>query len=69
MERAARALCRLRGLPEDTGFNGLPMWHSTVSDAMDVLEAALSPEQLQEMIPDHPFPELHDPKQKHHDLP
>ncbi|WP_156317479.1 hypothetical protein [Cypionkella psychrotolerans] len=46
LERAARALCRFRGLPKDTRFNGLPMWHSTVSEAMVVLEAALSPEQL-----------------------
>ena len=64
LELAARALCRLRGLTEDTRFNGAPMWHSAVSDAMVVLEAALSREQLLEMIPDYPFPDLHDPKRK-----
>lgn len=69
LERAARALCRFRGLPEDTRFNGLPMWHSMVPEAMVVLTAALSQEQLQEMIPGHSLLKLHDPKGKTDDLP
>lgn len=69
LERAARALCQFRGLPEDTRFNGLPMWHSVVPEAMVTLTAALSPEQLQEMIPGYPLPDLHDPKRKTDDLP
>ena len=64
LELAARALCKLRGLTEDTSLNGAPMWHSTVHDAMVVLEAALPRELLLEMIPDYPFPDLHDPKRK-----
>lgn len=64
LELAARALCRLRGLPEDTRFNSAPMWHSAVHEAMVVMEAVLSAEQLLDMIPGHPFPDLHDPKRK-----
>jgi hypothetical protein len=44
-ERAARALCRFRGLPEDTKFEGRPMWESMLSEVNVVLEAALEPEE------------------------
>lgn len=64
LELAARALCKFCGLTEETRFNGAPMWRGTMSDAMVVLEAALPREQLLEIIPDYPFPEFHDPKQK-----
>lgn len=65
VELAARALCRLRGLPEDTRFNGAPMWHSLVSEVIMVLEAVLPREDLGRLIPGYPaFPDLHDPKRK-----
>ena len=64
LELAARALCQLRGLPEDTRFNGAPMWHSTASEALTVLSAALSKEELRRLVPDHLAPDLHDPKRK-----
>ena len=64
LELAARALCRLRGLPEDTRFNSAPMWHSAVHEAMVVMAAILSREELHEMVPGYPFPDLHDPKRK-----
>ncbi|MBZ9936613.1 hypothetical protein LB518_09925 [Mesorhizobium sp. BR1-1-16] len=44
-ERAARALARLDGHPEDTQFEGKPMWHDYLEDADTVLEAALSAEE------------------------
>lgn len=62
LERAARALCKLRGLPEDTRFNGAPMWHSTAFEALTVLTAALPREDLERLVPDHLAPDLHDPK-------
>ena len=61
LERAARALCQLRGLPEDTRFNGAPMWHSTTFEALTVLSAALSKEELARIVPDHISPHLYDP--------
>jgi len=42
-ERAARALCRLEGNPEDTMFEGRPMWESYLPQVDAVLEAALGP--------------------------
>lgn len=39
LELAARALCRFRGLPENTKFEGRPMWESFVPEARAVLEA------------------------------
>jgi hypothetical protein len=44
-ERAARALCRLAGNPENTMFEGKPMWVSYLPEADAILEAALSPEE------------------------
>lgn len=64
VELAARALCQLRGLPEDTRYNGAPMWHSMVHEAMTVLAAALPPDDLRRLVPGHPFPELDDPKKR-----
>lgn len=62
LELAARALCRVRGLPEDTRFNGAPMWHSAVHEAMVVLAAVLPRDELYRLVPGYPFPDLHDPK-------
>lgn len=44
-ERAARALCASRGLPENTKFEGRPMWESFLREVDIVLKAALSPEE------------------------
>lgn len=38
-ELAARALCRLYNLPENTKFEGKPMWESYLPEADAVLEA------------------------------
>lgn len=40
-EHAARALCRLHDIPEDTRFEGGPMWRSYLPEVDAVLEAAL----------------------------
>lgn len=45
-ERAARALCRLDGHPENIKFEGAPMWQSYLPQVDAVLEAALSAEEL-----------------------
>ena len=39
LELAARALCRHAGLPENTKFEGKPMWESFIPQARVVLEA------------------------------
>ncbi len=39
IERAARALCRLAGHPENTGFEGRPMWESYIDEAAASLSA------------------------------
>lgn len=44
-ERAARALCRLDGNPENTMFEGKPMWVSYLDQVDAVLEAAMAPEE------------------------
>ncbi|MBR7654846.1 hypothetical protein KCX83_21385 [Brucella oryzae] len=44
-ERAARALCRMNRVPEDTKFEGRPMWESYLEEVDTVLKAALSPEE------------------------
>lgn len=64
LELAGRALCEFRGLLPDSRFNGAPIWHSTAYEAMVVMEVVLSREQLLDMIPGYPFPDLHDPKRK-----
>lgn len=38
-ELAARALCRYDGRPEDTSFEGKPMWESYLPQADAVLSA------------------------------
>lgn len=44
-ERAARALCRFDGHPEDIMFEGKLMWMSYLAQADAVLQAVLSPEE------------------------
>jgi hypothetical protein len=44
-ERAARALCRLSGNPENAMFEGEPMWKSFLDEVDTVLIAALSEEE------------------------
>lgn len=41
IEAAARALCRAEGNPENTKFEGKPMWQSYVPAARAAIEAAL----------------------------
>jgi hypothetical protein len=45
-ERAARALCRKAGYPEDAIFEGRPAWAWYLDQVDTVLETALSPEEL-----------------------
>lgn len=45
-ERAARALCDLKGLPQNTRFQGCPMWESFLPEVDAVLAAAMTPEQF-----------------------
>lgn len=40
IERAARALCKFQGLPENTKWEGRPMWESFIEQAIVVLNAA-----------------------------
>lgn len=49
-ERAARALCRMNGVPEDTKFEGRPMWESYLDEVDTVLKAALSPEEFEKLV-------------------
>lgn len=39
LELAARALCRFHGNPENTQFEGRPMWESYLGEARAVLAA------------------------------
>lgn len=48
-ERAARALCRMSDVPENTKFNDRPMWESFLPEVDAVLEAALGTEELERM--------------------
>ncbi|MCX2697852.1 hypothetical protein [Ochrobactrum chromiisoli] len=48
-ERAARALCKRDGVPEDTKFEGRPMWESYLDEVDTVLKAALSPEDFEKL--------------------
>ena len=41
IEAAARALCRLAGIPENTRFEGEPMWQSYLAEATAAIEAAI----------------------------
>jgi hypothetical protein len=51
-ERAARALCRFNGVPENTQFEGRPMWESFLPEVDTVLEAALSAEEWERVKQD-----------------
>ena len=46
-ERAARALCSKAGNPENTRFEGRPMWMSYLGEADAALQAALDPQEWQ----------------------
>ncbi|MGB3317858.1 MAG: hypothetical protein WA978_12205 [Sphingopyxis granuli] len=48
LERIARTLCSRKGLPENTQFEGKPMWQSFLADAQAVLGAIREP--TEEMI-------------------
>lgn len=48
-ERAARALCRFNDVPEDTMYEGRPMWESFLPEVDAVLEAALGADELERM--------------------
>lgn len=48
-ERAARALCSSRVLPENTKFEGRPMWESFLPEVDIVLKAALSPDEWEQL--------------------
>lgn len=41
IEAAARALCRSAGNPENTRFEGKPMWQSYIPEATAAIQAAL----------------------------
>lgn len=56
LELAARALCRLHGLPEDTRYQGAKMWHSHLGSAMEVLRSALPAEDFRRLVLDQPWP-------------
>lgn len=52
-ELAARALCRFHDLPEDTQFEGKPMWMSYLDEVDVVLEAVgLKPAAVYGEVPD-----------------
>ncbi len=53
-ERAARALCRFNGVPENTQFEGRPMWESFLPEVDAVLEGALSAEEWKRIKLDGP---------------
>lgn len=46
IERAARALCKLAGNPENTKFEGKPMWQSYINEAHAVVQAIREPDDL-----------------------
>jgi hypothetical protein len=48
-ERAARALARFNDVPEDTKFEGRPMWESFLPEVDVVLDAALGADELERM--------------------
>lgn len=55
-ERAARALCSPKGLPENTKFEGRPMWENFIVEVDVVLQAALSPEEWEKVKSEGPRP-------------
>lgn len=46
IERAARALCKMDGNPENIKFQGNPMWQSYVPQAISVVDALHEPSQV-----------------------
>ncbi|NSZ73305.1 hypothetical protein G6L74_06055 [Agrobacterium tumefaciens] len=48
-ERSARALARFNDVPENTKFEGRPMWESFLLEVDAVLEAALGADELERM--------------------
>ena len=51
-ECAARALCQFAGLPENTMFEGKPMWQNYLPEVDIVLKAALTAENWDRLIQD-----------------
>ncbi|WP_223566901.1 hypothetical protein [Agrobacterium tumefaciens] len=51
-ERAARALARYNDVPENTKFEGRPMWESFLPEVDAVLEAALGVDALEKLKQD-----------------
>ena len=49
-ERAARALCRLAGVPEEARFEGRPIWESYLSEVDAVLVEVLGPDEVERMV-------------------
>jgi hypothetical protein len=56
LERAARELCRHRGLPENARFQGGMMWQAHLGEASAILKAALPPEDFKRLVLDQPWP-------------
>lgn len=56
IEQAARAICRLRGLPENTRYQGAKMWQAHLGEALEILRAALPPEDFRRLVLDQPWP-------------
>lgn len=56
LELAARAICRRRGLPENTQYQGGKMWQAHLGDALEILRAALPPEDFRRLVLDQPWP-------------
>ncbi|RYF22521.1 MAG: hypothetical protein EOO77_03955 [Oxalobacteraceae bacterium] len=54
VERAARALCRFDGLPEDAMYEGRPMWESFVSLAAAALAAVDEEDAPEPLRPERP---------------
>jgi hypothetical protein len=48
-ERAARALCRLHGQPENATSEGQPVWRSFLPQVDVVLQAVLPPEECERL--------------------
>ncbi|MDG4675832.1 hypothetical protein P9A16_32545 [Shinella sp. 838] len=51
---AGRALCSSRVLPENTKFEGQPMWESFLPEVDTVLKAVLAPEEWERMKAEGP---------------
>ena len=49
-ERAARALCRLAGVPENTRFEGRPIWESYLPEVDAVLGEVLGSDEVKRMV-------------------